>query len=138
MELLIDGFVNGSITSEEITVLQDEGLKKRCHTHVHQEAILEAVELQHSKRQKLVAIKRCRYLMEKSILGKTKENILEHSEVKTCSTRSTLNMELAVVKKQVTELAGELQSKTEAVDYYKMKYKQLKKSISSVRKTKKK
>ncbi|GBN80599.1 hypothetical protein AVEN_187825-1 [Araneus ventricosus] len=51
MELLIDGLVDGSITSEEIPVLQDvEGLKKRSRTHVQEEAVSETVELQQSKR----------------------------------------------------------------------------------------
>ncbi|GBM83438.1 hypothetical protein AVEN_253783-1 [Araneus ventricosus] len=50
MELLIDGLVDGSIMSEDIPVLKDvEGLKKRCHKHIQEEAISEAVELQQSK-----------------------------------------------------------------------------------------
>ncbi|GBN13441.1 hypothetical protein AVEN_116182-1 [Araneus ventricosus] len=51
MELLIDVLVDGSITSEEIPVLQDvEGLEKRSRTHVQEEAISETVEFQQSKR----------------------------------------------------------------------------------------
>ncbi|GBL61609.1 hypothetical protein AVEN_57093-1 [Araneus ventricosus] len=51
MGLLIDGLVDGSITSEEIPVLQDvEGLKKWSCTHVQEEAVSETVELQQSKR----------------------------------------------------------------------------------------
>ncbi|GBM35000.1 hypothetical protein AVEN_240362-1 [Araneus ventricosus] len=51
MELLSDGLVDGSIASEEIPVLQDvEGLKKRRHTHVQQEATSEAVVFQQCKR----------------------------------------------------------------------------------------
>ncbi|GBN47948.1 hypothetical protein AVEN_10322-1 [Araneus ventricosus] len=139
MELLIDGLVDGSITSEEIPVLQNvEGLKKRSRTHVQEEAVSETVELQQSKRQKLAAIKRCRNLKEQIILSKVKENILGHSEVKTCSTCSSLNLELTVLKKQATELAGELQSKTEAVEYYKMKYRDLKKKYKLSKKNKEK
>ncbi|GBO42064.1 hypothetical protein AVEN_226968-1 [Araneus ventricosus] len=97
MELQIDGLVDGSITSEKIPVLHDvEGLRKRSRTHVQEEAISEAVELQQSKRQKLAVIKRCRNLTEQSILSKVKE-LCELSLVR-ATMRNKLNSALKAVK----------------------------------------
>ncbi|KAG8180603.1 hypothetical protein JTE90_018221 [Oedothorax gibbosus] len=129
METIIDSLVTGSKTSKDVPVIQKVRSKK-SRTFLHQQDG-SAVEMQQSKRQKTASIKVKKGEIDKKMIAALKDRIMAMESLKPArappiADQEVENLEVSFLKKQVAELAGQLNAKEEAADHYRLKYKKKK------------